>query len=90
MCHFCASEPRRALPNLKTDEPVCADGQLQCGNGECIAKKLFCDEQPDCQDGSDENACSVDQVSCRYSSSNHIDHWTSLSFNPTRPTIQLN
>ena len=55
-------EPRRALPNLKTDEPVCADGQLQCGNGECIAKKLFCDEQPDCSDGSDENACSVDQV----------------------------
>jgi len=55
------SKPRRALPNLKTDEPVCADGQLQCGNGECIAKKLFCDEQPDCSDGSDENACSVDQ-----------------------------
>ncbi len=31
-------EPRRALPNLRTDEPVCAQGQLQCGNGECIAQ----------------------------------------------------
>ncbi|XP_023337076.1 uncharacterized protein LOC111708056 [Eurytemora carolleeae] len=55
------SKPRRVLPNLKTDEPVCADGLLQCGNGECISKALFCDEQLDCADGSDENACSVDQ-----------------------------
>merc|ERR1712038_1542430 len=55
------SKAKRALPNLKTDEPVCPDGQLQCGNGECIAKALFCDETPDCSDGSDENACTVDQ-----------------------------
>jgi len=55
------SKPRRVLPNLKTDEPVCPDGQLQCGNGECIDKKLFCDERQDCSDGSDENACTVDQ-----------------------------
>ena len=27
-------EAKRALPNLKTDEPVCPDGQLQCGNGQ--------------------------------------------------------
>merc|ERR1712038_1806797 len=29
--------------------------------GQCINKALFCDEQVDCQDGSDENACGVDQ-----------------------------
>ena len=55
-------EPRKALPNFKTDEPVCPDGELQCGNGQCLSKSLFCDEQVDCQDGSDENACNVDQV----------------------------
>ena len=55
--------PRKALPNLKTDEQVCPDEQLQCGNGECIDKKLFCDDRPDCSDGSDENACDVDQAS---------------------------
>ena len=50
-------EPRRVLPNFKTDEPVCPDEQLQCGNGECIDKKLFCDEQQDCEDNSDEQGC---------------------------------
>ena len=41
---------------------MCPQDELQCGNGQCINKALFCDEQVDCQDGSDENACGVDQV----------------------------
>lgn len=52
------SEPRKVQPNLKTDEPVCPEGKLQCGNGECIEKELFCNDKPDCKDESDENACS--------------------------------
>lgn len=55
-CYF--PEPRKALPNLKTDEPVCPKDQLQCGNGECINKDLFCNDIPNCKDESDENACS--------------------------------
>jgi hypothetical protein len=27
------SKPRLVKPNLSTEEPVCPDGQLQCGNG---------------------------------------------------------
>lgn len=52
------SEPRKAMPNFKTDEPVCPKDQLQCGNGECINKELFCNDRMDCKDESDENACS--------------------------------
>merc|ERR1712045_239917 len=55
------SKPRKALPNLNTNEPVCPQDELQCGNGQCIAKALFCDDQVDCSDGSDETACDVNQ-----------------------------
>lgn len=55
------SKPRLFKPNLNTAEPVCPDGELQCGDGECISQELFCDQTPDCNDGSDENACSVDE-----------------------------
>lgn len=51
-------EPRKVLPILKTDEPICPEGKLSCGNGECIEKELFCNDKPDCKDESDENACS--------------------------------
>jgi len=55
------TKPRVARPNLKTDEPVCQPGKLQCGDGECIDQILFCDKNIDCQDGSDEVACGVDE-----------------------------
>ena len=51
-------EPRKVMPILKTDEPICPEGKLSCGNGECIEKNLFCNDKPDCKDESDENACS--------------------------------
>lgn len=52
------TEPRKVLPILKTDEPVCPEGKLSCGNGDCVEKELFCNGKPDCKDESDENACS--------------------------------
>jgi hypothetical protein len=55
------SKPRLVKPNLNTQEPVCPDGNLQCGDGECIPKELFCDKKADCGDGSDENACNVEE-----------------------------
>lgn len=56
-------KPRLALPLLATDEPICEAGKLACGNGDCIEKEKFCNGSPDCSDGSDENACTVDKVS---------------------------
>lgn len=50
------------MPILKTDEPICPEKQLACGNGECLAKDLFCNDKPDCKDESDENACSKNKI----------------------------
>jgi hypothetical protein len=55
------SKPRKVKPLFRTSEPQCPDGELQCGNGECMSRSLFCDGQADCTDGSDENSCSVEE-----------------------------
>jgi len=55
------SKPLKPKPIFNTAEAVCPDGDLQCANGNCIGKALFCNGSPDCSDGSDENACSVDE-----------------------------
>lgn len=57
-CNNYFTEPRKILPILKTDEPICPEGKLACGSGDCIEKELFCNGKPDCKDESDENACS--------------------------------
>jgi len=55
------TKPRLAKPNFNTAEPVCQQGFLQCADGECLSKSVFCDKQIDCKDGSDENACGVNE-----------------------------
>ena len=44
-------------PLLITDEPLCQDGFLACGDGNCVERGLFCNGEKDCADGSDENSC---------------------------------
>ena len=44
-------------PLLFTDEPICQENYLACGDGNCIERGLFCNGEKDCNDGSDENAC---------------------------------
>ncbi|XP_036345107.1 chitin deacetylase 1-like [Rhagoletis pomonella] len=51
------NKERRVKPLLHTDEPLCQDGFLACGDGNCIERGLFCNGEKDCSDGSDENSC---------------------------------
>lgn len=51
------SKERKVKPLLVTDEPLCQDGFLACGDGNCIERGLFCNGEKDCNDGSDENSC---------------------------------
>lgn len=51
------NKERKVKPLLYTDEPLCQDGFLACGDGNCIERGLFCNGEKDCTDGSDENSC---------------------------------
>ncbi|KAJ8867351.1 hypothetical protein PR048_031152 [Dryococelus australis] len=53
------NKERKAKPLLFTDEPLCNDGSLACGDGNCIERGLFCNGEKDCSDGSDENTCVI-------------------------------
>ena len=53
------TKEKKVKPLLVTDEPLCDDYMLACGDAVCIKKELFCDGKDDCKDGSDENACGM-------------------------------
>jgi len=48
---------KKPLPLLHTETAICEPNHLACADGNCIERGLFCNGVPDCQDGSDENAC---------------------------------
>merc|ERR1711953_54882 len=54
------TKERKVKPLLVTDEPICDENFLACGDGNCKERGLFCNGVEDCADGSDENACDAD------------------------------
>jgi len=54
------TKERKVKPLLVTDEPICDENFLACGDGNCKERGLFCNGVEDCLDGSDENACDAD------------------------------
>ena len=57
------TKEKKVKPLLSTDEPLCENNKLACGDSICISKDLFCDGKKDCTDGSDENACGEFSIS---------------------------
>lgn len=54
---YYTSKPEAAeLRSPKTTE-VCLKNEFECKSGGCIERNSFCNEYPDCKDGSDEKLC---------------------------------
>jgi hypothetical protein len=60
----CDSKARekKVKPLLNTEEPICQENYLACGDGNCIERGLFCNGAKDCSDGSDENSCGKNEL----------------------------
>ena len=56
------TKENKVKPLLFTDEPICQDAHLACGDGNCIEQAKFCNGEKDCNDGSDENACGKNSI----------------------------
>lgn len=80
------NKERKVKPLLITDEPLCQDGFLACGDGNCIERGLFCNGEKDCTDGSDENSCGK----CHYQSTGNFPINNSTQFNKFDIHFHLN
>ncbi|CAK6963611.1 complement component C9 [Scomber scombrus] len=56
---FCVPDTECELPPL----PECSDSEFQCESGPCIKKRLMCNGDYDCEDGSDED-CDPERKPC--------------------------
>ena len=46
------------------EDRTCPAGDFRCHSGQCIAGNLKCNEQKDCEDGSDETGCPIAPTRC--------------------------
>nr|XP_040052997.1 complement component C9 [Gasterosteus aculeatus aculeatus] len=58
VCHGSMGDVESCEPDgvcTKPPPPVCSDSEFQCESGPCISKRLQCNGDYDCEDGSDED-----------------------------------
>ncbi|XP_055346705.1 cullin-4A-like [Paramacrobiotus metropolitanus] len=48
-------------PHPQFENTNCSKTDYACASGQCVAKELFCNNNNDCSDGSDELVCGIDE-----------------------------